>query len=96
MKYPSGRQYSDMAILYTLAQTVEAPTAHDKTLLAALMMRYQNHEFADTIQTIVKSWGLTSKELLHQVRAIWANGFKPEDLSEPGSSWDSNSQEDDQ
>lgn len=77
----------DHAVLMILAEVAE-PTSYDKVQLAALMMRYQDQPLLKDIELVIRAWNLTPKELYRQTREIWANGFRPEDLSQEGSAWD--------
>mgnify|MGYP000995657473 CR=1 FL=1 len=77
----------DSVMLMQLAEVAE-PTSYDKVLLGALMMRYQGQPLLQDIEILIRCWKLTPKELYRQCRQIWADGFRPEDLKEDGSSWD--------
>lgn len=83
----------DNVLLMTLAEAAE-PSAYDKVMLGALLMRYQHDPgFLANIHVVVKAWKLTPKGLYEECRAIWANGFRPEDTNLAGSSWDANTTE---
>lgn len=79
----------DNVLLMTLAEAAE-PSAYDKVMLGALLMRYQDDPgFLANIHTVVKAWKTTPIILYKECREIWANGFRPEDTRLAGSGWDS-------
>lgn len=85
----------DNVLLMTLAEAAE-PSAYDKVMLGALLMRYQaDPGFLASIHVVVKAWKMTPKGLYEECRAIWANGFRPEDTQLAGSGWDSTQEDTD-
>lgn len=78
----------DNVLLMTLAEVAE-PSAYDKVMLGALLMRYQHDpNFRGNIEVVIKAWKLTPKALYLECRTIWADGFRPEDFHGDGSAWD--------
>lgn len=80
----------DKITLMQLAEVAE-PTAYDKVILGALLMRYPSGDFSEDVRLVARCWKLTPKALFLECRRIWADGFRPEDLQEEGSAWDASS-----
>lgn len=88
MNQQFAQRSRDQVMLMTLAE-VAGPSAYDKVMLGALMMRYQHDPgFMQNINLVTKAWNLTPKALYLECRTIWANGFRPEDFTAEGSAWD--------
>ena len=91
-----AQRSNDRIILLKLVQA-NPPSSYDKIMLGALMMRYRNDpSFYPDIEIAIRTYRLTPPELFRQCREIWANGFRPQDLSTDGSAWDSVNKEENQ
>lgn len=83
----------DLVSLQMLAEVAE-PTAYDKVMLGALLMRYQHDPgFLPNIQLVVRAWKLTEKSLFEQCRDLWNHGFRLNSETAQGSAWDSTNEE---
>lgn len=84
-----AQRTNDKVILLKLAEAYP-PTAYDKIMLGALMMRYKDDPAVyPDVELVIRTYRLTPKELFKQCREIWASGFRPHDLEADGSAWDS-------
>lgn len=83
-----AKRAQDKVIILKLAQAYP-PSAYDKVMLGALMMRYKDDpDIYPDVELVIRTYRLTPKELFKQCREIWASGFRPEDLNAGGSAWD--------
>lgn len=86
-----AQRANDKVIILKLAQAYP-PSAYEKVMLGALMMRYKDDpDVYPDVLLVIRTYRLTPKELFKQCREIWASGFRPEDLDAGGSAWDAQS-----
>ncbi|WGL30700.1 hypothetical protein SCRES3_gp43 [Synechococcus phage S-CRES3] len=86
-----AQRSKDLVALNMLAELAE-PTAYDKVMLGALLMRYQHDPgFLEQVQLVVRAWKLTDKALFEQCRDLWNHGFRLNSETAQGSAWDSSS-----
>lgn len=89
-----AQRQRDSVILLQMEE-VTIPTAYDRVILGALLMRYQingdpsDTSFLDRIDSVLNCWHLSRQVLYNSCRQIWADGFRPPNFFESGSSWDS-------
>ena len=88
-----AQRSKDLVALNMLAELAE-PTAYDKVMLGALLMRYQHDpSFLPQVELVVRAWKLTSKGLFEQCRDLWNHGFRLNSETAQGSAWDASSGE---
>lgn len=83
----------DLDVIDCIAAAVK-PQAYEKTVLAALLMRYSHDEgMLQPILAVLREWQISPGDLFREARAIWAHGYRPSDLEVAGSAWDAGEKE---
>tara|TARA_B100000700_G_scaffold331008_1_gene460735 strand:- start:2364 stop:2675 length:312 start_codon:yes stop_codon:yes gene_type:complete len=77
--YETDREHLDRL------SALDSPTKLDFVELARLLIRYQDFEGAEDLNSdmkkILKKWNLNRQELEEVTRKIWADGFRPNSSS---------------
>ena len=66
---------------------IDSPSSIDFVELARLIIRYQDFNGADDLNSdmkkLLKKWGLNREKLEEITRKIWSDGFRPTSSSSP-------------
>ena len=67
--------------------SVDSPTSIDFVELARLLIRYQDFNGAEDLNSdmlkLLKKWGINRERLEDMTRKIWSEGFRPSSASSP-------------
>lgn len=75
--------------LLNLLAGIEDPSSYEKVILGTLFMRYQEDpEIRELLDSVIRKWNMTPKELYLQCKSLWQDGFRPTEQTISGSSWD--------